>query len=187
MAKVVSSLLFILALGIPTASAQLYIGGGPNFLHPQNKLSETNNLSSGFNIILESRTYCKFWYGLRADYFAFAMKDDIGPDSNYFQNAFYISPQVRFNIFGGDCYNDKVIPYLQAMFTFSSIGNTDERSRFGLGGAGGGGVTLGFSLFDLCWLLDLNALWSAPNSIARADKRNSIQSINFSLTLSVGL
>jgi hypothetical protein len=176
--------IFMMAL---PAHSQMYIGVGPNALIPQNKLSETNIESFGFNIVLESRNYCKLWYGLRTDYISFSKIEDLPADSNYFQNALYISPQVRFNIFGGDCYNDKVIPYLQAMFTFSSIGNTDERSRFGIGGAGGGGVTMGFNMLHLCWLLDINALWSAPNSIDRADKRQSIQSVNLSITLSVGL
>ncbi len=169
------------------ARPSMYIGAGPNFLLPQNRMAELNKEAPGFNILMESRTYCRVWWGLRIDYFSFTRLDTLTEGTDYFENAFNISPQVRYNIFGGDCYNDKVIPYLQGMFTVSSIGSTDGRSRFGLGAAGGGGVTMGFDFLSLCWLLDLNALWSAPNSITRADKRPSIQTINLSLTLSVAL
>ena len=87
-------------------------------------------------------------------------------------------PEIRYNFVCGNCYKYKTIPYLQGMLTLSSIGNTDALSRLGIGGALGGGIALSFTAFRACWMLNLNALYSAPNMNCRQGGRTVFTSIN---------
>lgn len=177
----------ILILSAPGLFGQLYLGAGPEYIIPQDQLSEVNKESFGVSLYIESRMYCNLWYGLRFDYLFLEKADDLPEGTNYFEEAFLISPEIRWSFLGKDCYTGKFLPYIQGMFTISSIGGTDNLSRLGCGMAGGGGVALGFQLFELCWMADLNAIYAAPNAIARADRRHNLQSFNLSLNLSVGL
>ncbi len=187
MAAKILALNILLIMTVLPVQAQFYAGGGVDFLLPQNKLKEVNQESAGFNLAFESRELCKLWYGLRMDYIDLSKQPDLPEGSAYFENALLISPQVRFNFLFSKCYEQEVIPYLQGMLTISSISGTDGLSRFGFGAAGGAGVSMGFKLLSRCWILDLTALWLAPNSIYRADKRPSIQSVDLGLTLSIGI
>jgi len=186
MRKFLSIAAFLSIFFLPGALfSQFYFGAGVNGLLPQNKFKDMNKEAVGANVVIESRSYCNLWYGVRLDYYSFEKKTDT--TWRYFENGLYFSPQVRYNFLISDCYNDKTIPYLIGMFTISSLGANDDESRFGLGGAFGLGVVMGFDMLGRCWHLDLSGLWSAPNSIARGDGRYSIQSINLGLTLSMSL
>lgn len=177
----------ILLISTTYLKGQLYVGAGAEYLIPQDQLSEVNQESFGISIQLESKRYCNLWYGLRFDYLFLEKLEDLPADTDYFEDAFLISPELRWSFLGKDCYTGKFLPYLQGMVTISSIGGTDNLSRLGLGMGGGGGFAVGFTIFDLCWMFDLNAIYSAPNAIHRAEGRHNLQSINLSLNLSVGL
>lgn len=186
MKRLFYSFFFLLFLyAPPELDSQIYFGLGPSYLMPQTNFKDANKESFGLNVQLESRVFCKLWYGLRFDYHSLTKVDEIVPE--YFEEYILISPQVRYNFFGADCYTSKVIPYLQFLFNISSIKGTDERDRLGLGLSGGLGLSVGFELCTKCWLLDLNGNYAAPNAILRADGRQNLQSINISLTLSIGL
>jgi len=188
MRKFIFTILFFVLLLIPYKSYSLFfIGVGGDYVMPISKLSDVNLDAFGFNLQLESRTYCKLWYGLRFDYVSF---DHVMPVSDdYYESMFLFSPKVRYNFLSNNCndYTGKIAPYLQAMLTLSSIKGTDNKTLTGFGGGAGGGLAIGFQLFKTCMMLDFNALYSAPNFIARADGRPSLQMFNFSLTWSVGL
>lgn len=177
----------ILLLSAPGLFGQLYVGAGPEYIIPQDQLSKVNQESFAVNLHIESRMYCNLWFGMRFDYLFLEKADNLLEETNYFEDAFLISPEIRWSFLGKDCYTGKFLPYIQGMCTISSIGGTDNLSRLGFGMGGGGGVALGFQLFELCWMADLNAIYAAPNAIARADGRHNLQSINLSLNLSVGL
>lgn len=186
MKRLFYTFLFLLLLySPPLLKSQIYFGLGPTYMMPQNNFKEVNKESIGLNIQLESRVYCKLWYGLRFDYHSLNKVDRIVPEN--FEEYLIVSPQIRYNLFGADCYTNKIIPYLQFLFNISSIKGTDERDRLGLGASGGLGFSYGFELFSKCWVLDLNGIYAAPNAILRADGRQNLQSINLSLTLSIGL
>ena len=165
----------------------IYVGVGGDYIVPMGKLSDVNLDAFGFNLQLESRTFCKLWYGLRFDYVSFEPTKPIS--EHYYESMMLISPKVRYNFLAGDChdYTGKIVPYVQGMLTISSIDGTDKKTLMGFGGGAGGGFALGFQMFKTCMMMDFNALYSAPNFIARADGRPPLQMINVSLTLSVGL
>jgi hypothetical protein len=180
-------LISIILLSAEVVSAQLYIGAGPEYAIPQDQLAEVNQESFGVTLQLESRRYCNLWYGLRFDYIFLEKIEDFDEDINFFEDAVLISPQIRWSFLGKDCFTGKFLPYIQGMLTISSIGGTDNLNRLGLGMGGGGGIAIGFTIFDLCWMADLNAIYSAPNAIWRAEPRHNLQSINLSFNLSVEL
>jgi hypothetical protein len=170
-----------------SAIAQIYVGAGADYALPLGELKDRNKSAIGIKVEIESRHVCQYWYGIQMEYIPFEKNVGLLEGLTYFKNGFYFSPAFRYNFVGGDCRKYKWIPYAQALFTMSSIGNTDEYSRLGLGGALGAGVAGSFNLFHLCWMLDLSALYSAPNFMYRADGRASLQSVNVGLTLSVRL
>lgn len=165
------------------SSAQTYLGAGANYLYPLGKLSELNKTAVGFNIQLESRNFCKLWYGLRFDYFALDKADSM--NTGYYKTFILISPQVRYNFVNCQSYQRKLIPYIQALFTISSITGLDDAQKLGLGGAAGGGLSYGFSISKACFLVDFNLLYNADNFIYRAELRPSLESVTASINLSV--
>lgn len=165
------------------APAQTYLGVGADYIYPLGKLKEVNKPTFGYNIQIESRNFCKLWYGLRVDYFCPNKVDSI--NSNYYKNFILISPQIRYNFTNCTSYQKKLIPYIQALFTISSITGMDEASKLGLGGSAGCGLSYGFSLFKTCFLLDLNLLYNADNFIYKIETRPKLESATASLNLSV--
>jgi hypothetical protein len=121
------------------------------------------------------------------DYYSFDPKDELEGGADYFENSMLISPGIRYNFLGKKCREYNWVPYGQLLLNISSIGGTDEESRFGLGASAGAGVAYAFVMFDRCWMIDFNALYMAPNAIARAEDRDMIQSLNVGLTLSIRL
>ena len=185
--KILPGIVFCIILMMPIASnASLYIGTGIDYSVPQSaNFKAVNNPTLGGLVQIENRDFCNLWYGLRVDFVNY--KKANGVDSGYYNSAVNISPEVRYNLLSQDCYKNVALPYLQAMFTISSIGGTDNASRIGLGGALGFGVLVPFRLFNYCWSIDLNAQYVAPNFIYSDPNRTSIESLNLSLTLGIGL
>lgn len=184
--------LFVLFVGIMIAfsysksqAQSIYYGIGGGYFMPQKTWSEVNKEAFGLKLEVTAKTYCKLWYGLRVDYFKLDKKEEL--TQNYFTNSLFISPEIKYAPFVKDCFDNKFIPYLQGMLTFSSITGTDEAPKLALGLAGGVGIAYNFKLFETCWMLDLDGLYSAPNGIFRANKRKNLQSILVSLTLSAAL
>lgn len=163
--------------------AQSYLGAGVNYLYPLGKLAEVNKPALGYNVQLESRSFCKLWYGLRLDYFALDKADSINTD--YYKSFVLISPQIRYNFTDCQSYQSKFIPYIQALFTVSSITGIDNAQKLGLGGSAGGGISYGFSISKTCLLLDLNLLYNSDNFIYRIETRPSLESVTASINLSV--
>lgn len=189
--KILLRLIIVLILSIPNLSFSqfAYVGIGADYDMPFGDFTQTNTSSFGVNLQLEFRQICELWYGLRFDYL-FLNKQDTA--FNYFTEAFYFSPNIKFNILGGTlhkggigAYDNTLLPYLQALLTLSAIGGTDEENRLGLGAGLGAGVVYNFHLFKRCASLDLNAIYSSPNFILKSDKRKSLQNLIISLTLSI--
>ena len=153
---------------------------------PQGAFKETNQNSVGYNLQLESRAFCNVWYGVRIDYINY-QENPANTGLNYLKDAVLLSPEFRYNFFSANCYKNVMLPYLQVMLTYSSIGGTDSANRSGLGAAGGAGLVFPFRLFGACWSFDFNAQYMAPNFIFRSEDRSSVQSFNFSITLGIGL
>jgi len=169
------------------AFSLFYLGVGGDYIIPIARLSETNKETFGLNIQLESRKYCKLWYGLRFDYFA---PDYVETNfDDWYQEFVLISPKIRYNFLSNDCldFTGKIAPYLQGMLTISSISGSDQLNLMGLGGGIGAGFAVGFQLFKTCMMLDLSGIYSAPNFLLKADGRPSLELYNLSLTWSVGL
>ncbi|MFP4528111.1 MAG: hypothetical protein ACLFQX_06145 [Candidatus Kapaibacterium sp.] len=186
--KFLPFLIAVFLFVIPNAaSSQYYFGAGPVYLKPLGDMADINKAPIGVNLQIENRGWCRLWYGLRLDYYSFDPADELDPATDYFESALYISPGIRYNFLGSACRSYNWVPYGQALLNISSIGGTDEESRFGLGASAGAGIAYAFTLFDRCWMIDLNALYSAPNAIARAEDRDMIQSLNVGLTLSIRL
>ncbi len=171
--------------GPTTASAGWYYGIGPSYALPLGNVADTTTAAFGGHLLVESRHFCRLWFGLRADYFLFGQSNAVQFDAEFYREAFYISPACRFNFVGDDCYQIELSPYVQGMLTLSSMENNDARSRLGLGGAVGLGVAYKLKLMDICFIIDLHGHYSAPNFLAAADGRPKMNSINTGLSLSV--
>lgn len=189
--KILFLLIIVLLISIPKHSYSqfAYVGIGGDFAMPLGDFSQTNTNSLGVNLQLEFRQICELWYGLRFDYL-FLKKQDTA--FNYFTEAFYFSPNIKFNILGGSlhkgrigAYDNTLLPYIQALLTLSAIGGTDEENRLGLGAGLGAGIVYNFHLFKRCASVDLNAIYSSPNFILKSDKRKSLQNLIISITLSI--
>ncbi len=178
--------MLISAFSAPLLKSQgIYYGLGGQYFIPTTNFDETNKECFGIKLEVIAKNYCKLWYGFRFDYLMLQEKDQLL--TNYYDKAIYLSPEIKYAPFVKDCFDKKFIPYLQGMITFSSISGRDENSKFGIGAGLGIGFAYNFKLFDRCWMLDLDGLYSAPNAFYRDDKRNTLQSINVGLTLSVAL
>lgn len=169
--------------------AQLYLKLGANYLKPLNKMADINKPAIGFNLGIQNCTYCKFWYGLKFSSFNLKKTDNLTLAETYYTKALYLTPNVRYNFLSRNCrsYNNRLIPYVEGGLIFSSMEKTDNESKFGFGGELGLGVSYGFSLFKTCWNLDLNAQYQAPNAILSANSRQSVQTLDVSLSLGVML
>jgi hypothetical protein len=185
-----SSILFLFIIITKSSFSQFaYVGIGGDYAVPLGNFSNTNTSSFGVNLQLEFRQICELWYGIRFDYIPFQKQDTA---FNYFKDAFYFSPNIKFNILGsmlhkgglGD-YNYKFLPYIEALLTLSAIGGTDEENRLGLGAGLGAGFVYNFYLFGRCASIDLNAIYSSPNFILKSDKRKSLENLIISLSLSI--
>ena len=173
------------SFAIPAKGGGLYLSAGPEYFIPQKNFDETNKACWGIKAEITGKKYCKLWYGLRFDYLFLKQKDDL--TQMFYDQAFYLSPVIKWAPFTDNCYDNKFIPYLQGMLNLSIIDGNDDASQLGLGGALGLGVAYNFKLFERCWMLEADGIYSAPNAFYRDDIRNTMQSINFALTLSVAL
>lgn len=167
--------------------SQIYAGLGGGFLQPFGKFEETNKSAPSYIVNLENRYYCKLWYGVKFEYSDLKPVDGLDAATPYYNNILNISPQIRYNFLGLNCYDNVAFPYLQLGLTISSAGRSDNTARLGLGALGGGGVSYGFSLFDACFLLDANASYNLPNVILKNDKRDNIEYLHINLILNVKL
>ncbi len=177
---VLAFVVFILPINVISS---IYYSAGINYLIPTEKLKDKNKNSVGFKLEVMNKNYCRLWYGLRIDHFNLKKKDQV----SYFKKETLISPVVKYSPFVRDCFDNKLLPYIEGQINMSSISGTDNLSKLGLGGGLGLGIAYNFKLFKKCWMIDAEALYSAPNFIYRADKRDNLKSINCGLSLSVSL
>ncbi len=166
----------------------IYIGVGANYLFPIGSFKEYNQNSFGIRFELTNRNYCKLWYGFRFDYIPLERNQSA---VNYFERHIDFSGFLKFAPFTSNCYDYKLIPYIEGILNLSSISTNDgfpnAGSNMGFGGGLGVGIAFNFKLFQKCWMLDLDGLFFAPNSILRDKNRNNLQSFNVGLTLSMCL
>ena len=107
MKRLLYLLFFLLLLyNSPKLESQIYFGFGPSYMLPQTNFKEVNKETFGLNVQLESRVYCKIWYGVRFDYHTLAKVDKIVPE--YFEEYLMISPQIKYNPF---CSNSYIIRF----------------------------------------------------------------------------
>ena len=149
--------------------------------------SEINKSALGFNIQIESRAYCNWWFGFRIDHYNLDPVDDIAIGTDYYEEAFVFAPGLRYNFLGSDCKEYNFVPYGQLQIPFSSITNTDESGKFGIGAIAGAGLAYSFRVFDLCWMIDGNARYAFPNIILKDDTRDNIRYLDLSLSLTLRL
>lgn len=187
MKKLILSIIIIIPLITFTAHSGNYFGAGVQYLSQLSDAADLNEASLGMTMHYENRSFCQFWYGFRFDYNSLEPLADLEPGTNYYESAMVFSPNVRFNFLGSNCREYNIVPYAQGLLMFSSLDNTDDMSNLGIGAGAGVGVAYSFSLAKLCWMLDLNGIFSAPNVIYRDEDRDVFMSANVSLTLSVRL
>lgn len=166
------------------SKAGTYVGLGGSYNLPYKNLENFNENSVGYRLELISRSYCNLWFGVKADYINYKPKGQIVPS---IKDALLIQPEIKYAPFVEHQYNGKIIPYLQGNLTLSSIKSTDRQDQFGFGYGLGLGVCYGFKLFDKCFMVDLDGLYSLPNNIYKDDNRMKIETINIGLTLSMDL
>lgn len=184
MKKCILLLLLLLFLYPRNALGDIYYSLGGNYLIPLAKFSDKNKESLGFKLEIMNKNYCRLWYGLRFDYFKLQKKEGV---VDYYKKELLISPTIKYSPFVKNCYDWKLLPYAEVQLNISGISGTDERSQLGFGGGAGLGLAYNFKLFKKCWMIDLDAIYSAPNFIYRADKRDNLKSLNCGLSLSVSL
>ena len=180
--------LFAVFLFHYSAFSGTYFGIGGTYLIPQGAFSDYNQESVGLKLEFMNKNYCKLWYGIRLDYIPLSKKDAV---VNYYDRTVAFSGVIKFAPFAEDCYDYKLVPYLEGVIGFSSIAAPDHfqssGSNLGFGGGLGVGLAFNFKLFKKCWMFEIDGMFYAPNSIYRDEKRDNLQSINVGLTLSMGL
>lgn len=186
MKRIILIIIFLILI-VGSLHSQIYIGLGPTFSIPDGDFSELNNESIGFSINLESRAYCKLWYGFRIDRISYLEGDNLPIGTDFVESAFNLSPNIRFNFLNSDCYDTHVFPYLQAGTTLSIIRTAENTEPFGWGAFGGAGMLIGFNFLDLCWSADFNASYNSPNWWLRDENRDVLNSINVGLIISIGI
>jgi hypothetical protein len=182
--KIILIILTFAFLNLQQSYANLYLGLGGSYNMPYKNLENFNESAAGARLELLNKEYCNLWYGVKLDYFSLERKEQVFP---YFENTLLIQPEIKYAPFVSDCYDNKLVPYIQANLTMSSISGTDDQSKFGLGYGLGAGVCYNFKLFNKCFMLDLDGLYSLPNNIYKPENRMKIETINVGLTLSVNL
>lgn len=170
------------------AYSNIYVGAGFSYLLPTSVMQDYNQDGIGLKLELSNKTYCKLWYGVRLDYLSLNKAND---PIRYYDRAISLNTFLKYAPFTDDCYDNKVIPYLQGMIGFSSITPnetfTNNGSNLALGGGLGLGLAYNFKLFKKCWMIEIDGLFYAPNSIERAKQRDNLQSFTVGLTLSMSL
>lgn len=168
--------------------SKIYIGAGANYLIPLSDFKELNENSLGINLEIMNKNFCKLWYGLRFDYIPLEKKSEI---INNYERIIALSLSLKYAPFTEDCYDNKLIPFIAGNFGICSIKPNqffiNPGSSVALGGSIGIGLNYNFKLFRKCWMIELEGLYYAPNSIERASQRENLQSINVGLKLSMGL
>ncbi len=177
----------IVCLPSVDGKASWYAGAGGFYFSPTGDAAELNDAGPGSSLLFEARHLCQLWYGLRVDYADFARDEAALFDDAFYTDGLYISPSLRYNFVNGKKFSYGLVPYGQLMLTLSSLGNNDQESRNGLGGAAGAGLAYCVPAMNRCLMLDLHLHYSAPNFISRADERPAFQSINLGLNLSIAL
>lgn len=178
------AIITVLSLYPLQSKANLYFGLGGSYNMPYKNLENFNESAFGARLELLNKEYCNLWYGIKFDYFSLERKEQVFP---YFENTLLVQPEIKYAPFVEDCYDNKLVPYIQANITMSSISGTDDQSKLGLGYGFGAGVCYNFKLFDKCFMLDLDGLYSLPNNIYKPENRMKIETLNVGLTLSVNL
>jgi hypothetical protein len=167
------------------SSANYYIGGGVNYMMPSGEFSEINQSALGFNLQLESRAYCNWWFGLRFDRYTLDPVDNLDIGTDYYEDIIAFSPGLRYNFLGSDCKEYNFVPYGQLQIPITSMGNTDASSRLGIGATAGAGLAYSFKVFSVCWMIDANARYSFPNIIYKDETRDAIRYLDLSLSLTL--
>lgn len=184
-------LILFLIMVYPAVSTPYYLSFGVMNLVPNGKFKETNKPSLGFNFQVQNRYYCNLWYGIRIDFANLDSLENVPVGTNYFSSYFLFSPEIRyvFVLSGKNNYDDTFYLFLQGMLHYSSITRKREidENNNGLGGAVGAGIGFCFNLFKLCWALELNGMFSAPNFILKSNSRPTLTNYNFGITLGVRL
>jgi hypothetical protein len=172
-------------------SSPFYLGVGLNNILPTGEFKKLNQSSLGFNFQLQNRSYCNLWYGIRIDYAALDSASRTLAGTHVFSEYLLVSPELRyvFLLSPKKSLDDVFYLFLNGLVNISSITRkqTTNESNFGLGGSIGGGIGFCFNLFHLCWTLEFNGLFSAPNFILRSESRPSLTNFNFGVTLGVRL
>ncbi len=182
--KIILIILTFAFLNLQQSYANLYFGVGGSYNMPYNNLENYNENTTGFRFEIINKEYCNLWYGVKIDYFDLKPKEQVFP---YMENTLLIQPELKYAPFVEDCYDNKLIPYVQGNLTISSISGKDDLSKLGLGYGLGAGVCYNFKLFDKCFMLDLDGLYSLPNNIYKVENRMKIETINIGLTLSINI
>lgn len=155
---------------------------------PVGQFQNYNQDGLGFRLELSDRTYCKLWYGVRLDYISTTKSSN---PIKYYERVISVHSFIKYAPFVSDCFDNKLVPFVQGTFGFSSINPSEHflknGSNLALGYGLGGGLAYNFKLFKKCWMLEFDGLYYAPNSIERASERDNLQSFNVGLTLSLGL
>lgn len=180
-------LISIFLFSFLTAKSQMYVGAGLGINEPLSDYKEINKSSVFYILNLENRYYCKLWYGLKIEYSEPEKTADLDTLTPFYRNITNITPNIRYNFLGLNCYENSLFPYLQAGLTISSIGKSDNSSRLGLGFLAGTGINYGFILFKRCFILDANISYNSPNIILRDDLRENIVYIHANLVLNIKL
>ncbi len=168
--------------------SKVYVSAGYANLIPLEKFTDYNANSHGFKLELSNKTYCKLWYGLQLDYIFLKQAEN---PIYYFEKIVSINTFVKYAPFTKECYNKKLIPYLQATFGFSSISPAEtflnQGTNLGLGYSAGLGLAYNFTMFKKCIMLEVESVYFAPNEIMRDESRENLQSIKTGINLGVGL
>lgn len=181
-------LLSLLIFGANAAHAQIFLGAGADYSIPNGEFSDTNGETYGINFQLESRVYCNVWYGFRIEYFAHDAVEDLAEGVDYFEETICLSPEVRYNFFHKNRYDNFFLPFARAQLTLSSAERTEDlTNKLGVGGAVGAGFAFPIRFLGYCWTLDLGADYSAPNFIFKDDERPTIETLNLYFTLNIGM
>jgi len=168
-------------------NAQIYGGIGLGYSLPMGDMQ--NYSPDAYSVILEieSRQYCRIWFGSKIEYFMVSKEPNLLPEDNFYINGIVLSPTFRYNFLPDDCYNYDFVPYGKVIFNLSSLSDEKQNPQLGFGMGFGAGAAQKFSLFDRCMMIDGSLAYTSLNGIARSKNRYEARMITATVTLSVEL
>jgi hypothetical protein len=183
----------ILFLALPVlAAAQWFVGAGATYHRPENPdYRSVNRPALGGTLLLMSRQYCHWWYGVRMEYSPLAPLDSLPPQRHGYTDGGFLAGELRW----WPWEPTEVPLYASLALGLSTIATTppyDFPSRragssTGIGYSIGVGGVIFYDSPCCGWFVDVALRYHAPNALIRSKYRPFLSSFQAIVTFNLAL